>query len=188
MAKAQARERMLEAAIDLMRKSGLTGAGINEIVRASEAPKGSVYHFFPGGKAQLAAEALEIYSGRVAEFIEAALASRRDPEGKVKALFEAFAERVERAKHARSCAIGTVSLDLDDDWQALRSVLAAALDDWIGVVAAHFDLGSAARTRSFASLVVTAIEGAYVRCRAEGTSRPFREAGGWIAEWVAPKR
>jgi AcrR family transcriptional regulator len=34
------RERMLEAAITLMRGSGLTGAGINEIVRESGAPKG----------------------------------------------------------------------------------------------------------------------------------------------------
>ena len=44
------RERMLETAIDLMRGFGLSGAGINDLVRESGAPKGSVYHFFPGGK------------------------------------------------------------------------------------------------------------------------------------------
>jgi AcrR family transcriptional regulator len=185
MAKPETRERMLEATIDLMRKSGLAGAGINEIVRASGSPKGSVYHFFPGGKGQIVAEALETYSARVATFIEAALASKSDPEAKVRALFEAFAQRVERAKFARSCAIGAVSLDLDEDWAALGAVLTAALDEWLEVVSAHFDLGSKARTRSFASMVLTAIEGAYVRCRAEGSSRPLREAGAWIAESVA---
>jgi TetR/AcrR family transcriptional repressor of lmrAB and yxaGH operons len=40
------RERLLEAALELMRESGLSGAGINEIVRESGAPKGSVYYFF----------------------------------------------------------------------------------------------------------------------------------------------
>jgi len=53
------RERMLEAAISLMRRTGLSGAGINEVVRESQAPKGSIYHYFPGGKQQLAAEAIE---------------------------------------------------------------------------------------------------------------------------------
>ncbi len=59
------RSRMVEAAIALMRGSGLSGAGINEIVRESGSPKGSVYHFFPGGKVQLCAEALQVYSRRV---------------------------------------------------------------------------------------------------------------------------
>jgi TetR/AcrR family transcriptional regulator, lmrAB and yxaGH operons repressor len=53
------RQRMIEAAIELMRGSGLSGAGINEIVRESAAPKGSVYHFFPNGKQQVVTEALE---------------------------------------------------------------------------------------------------------------------------------
>lgn len=47
---------MLEAAISLMRGSGLSGAGINEIVRESGAPKGSVYYFFPDGKLALVSE------------------------------------------------------------------------------------------------------------------------------------
>ena len=50
--------RLIEAAIDGMRVSGLSGAGINEIARASGAPKGSIYHLFPGGKTQIACEAL----------------------------------------------------------------------------------------------------------------------------------
>ena len=44
------RERMIDATITLLRRSGLSGAGINEIVRESGAPKGSLYHFFPDGK------------------------------------------------------------------------------------------------------------------------------------------
>ena len=55
---------MIEATIGLMRGSGLSGAGINDIVRASGAPKGSVYHFFPNGKVQIVSEALERYSER----------------------------------------------------------------------------------------------------------------------------
>ncbi len=176
------RERMLEATIDLMRGSGLTGAGINEIVRASGAPKGSVYHFFPAGKLQIAAEALAIYSERVQAFIDGALAGGRSAGDKVRALFEAFARRVEEGDFRRSCAAGTVSLDLDAEVEDLRAVLADAFAAWTAVIARHFDFGDARRTRSFAGLVLTAIEGAYIRARAERSSKPFREAGAWLAE------
>jgi TetR/AcrR family transcriptional repressor of lmrAB and yxaGH operons len=176
------RERMLEAAIALMRRAGLSGAGINEVVRESGAPKGSVYHFFPQGKLALAAEALAIYAQRVRDFIDAALAGRTAPEDKVRALFAAFARRVEDGGYRESCAVGAVSLDLDAGVEGLRPVLADALAEWTETVAAHFDLGDAKRTRAFAGLVMTAIEGAYVRCRAERSRRPFVEAGEWLAE------
>jgi len=176
---------MLDATIELMRGFGLCGAGINDIVRASAAPKGSVYHFFPGGKLQIADEALVLYSRRVAAFIDESLAGRRTPAQRVRALFEAFAQRVEAADCRRSCAVGTVSLDLgDDDAAALRPTLRAALDAWAGVIARHIDLGDARRSRSFAGLLVTAIEGAYVRARSEGSGDAFREAGGWLARLV----
>lgn len=175
------RERMLEATIALMRGSGLSGAGINEIVRESGAPKGSVYHYFPNGKLQIATEALAIYSVRIMGLIDGALASRRRPADKVKALFDMFARRVEEADFRKSCAVGAVSLDLDDDLEELRRVLAATLDEWAALIARHFDLGDARRTRSFAGLILTAVEGAHIRCRAERSSRPFREAGAWLA-------
>lgn len=179
------RERMLEATIDLLRGWGLAGAGINDIVRESGAPKGSVYHHFPGGKLQIANEALVLYSGRVRAFIAEALASRGAPADRVRALFDAFARRVEAADYRRSCAIGTVSLDLGEDIETVRSVLAGALEAWMQEIAAQVDLGSPARTRAFAGLVMTAIEGAYVRCRVERSSQPFREAGRWLATLAA---
>ena len=45
----RARGQMSEAAIVLMTQSGLTGAGINQILVRSDAPKGSLYYYFPGG-------------------------------------------------------------------------------------------------------------------------------------------
>jgi TetR/AcrR family transcriptional repressor of lmrAB and yxaGH operons len=177
---------MIEAAIDLMRGSGLSGAGINEIVRASGAPKGSVYHHFPAGKQQIVAEALSDYSVRVMSFIDAALASRESAVDKLAALFSAFGRRFEAGSFRRSCAFGAVCLDLDEDLDGLRGLIAEAFDDWARLIARHFDLGDARRTRSFAGLVLTAIEGAYVRARAEQSIRPFIEAGSWLGEVVSP--
>lgn len=175
---------MLAVAVDLLRGFGLSGAGINDIVRESAAPKGSVYHFFPGGKLQIAEEALRAYLPQVASFIETAMAGRRSNAARVSALFEAFAQRVEAQAFRRSCAVGTVSLDLCDDLAPLRPVLVEALDTWARTIARHVDLGDARRSRSFADVVVTAIEGAYVRARAEHSPQAFREAGRWLARCV----
>jgi TetR/AcrR family transcriptional repressor of lmrAB and yxaGH operons len=175
---------MLEASIDLMRQSGLSGAGINEIVRASGAPKGSVYHFFPAGKQQIATEALDAYAERVQGFIAEALARGATPEQKLWSLFDAFARRAEDARFERSCAIGAVSLDLTEEVAGLREVLARALASWTEAVAEQFG-GEPQRARSFAGLVITAVEGAYVRARVERSSRAFREAGSWLAPLAA---
>ena len=172
------KERMLEAAISLMRGSGLSGAGINEIVRESGAPKGSVYYFFPDGKLSLASEALTIYAQRVGSFLDAALSSRKRPEDKVRALFAAFAKRVRESGYLKSCPVGTVSLDLIGDACRLQPVLADALGQWVDPIAArHFDFGNARRTRAFASVVLTAVEGAYVRCRAELLAMSLHRSG-----------
>ena len=178
----RSRDRMLETAIDLMRGFGLAGAGINDIVRESGAPKGSVYHFFPGGKAQIAEEALAVYAERVRDFLAAALARGDSPPEKVRALFDAFARRVREGGFRRSCAVGAVSLDLGSaDLDGLQPQVAAIFSTWTDTIAAAFDLGSPARTRAFAGLLLTTIEGAYVRARAERSARPFTEAGDWLA-------
>lgn len=178
------RQRLLETAVTLMRQTGLSGAGINEIVRNSGAPKGSVYHYFPGGKAQIVEEGLATYSKRVVAFINANLSSKRKPGEKVKALFNAFAERIEQGEFRHSCPAGTVCLDLDAQFENLRFAVTSAFDQYMMAIAAHFPFKSRARAKSFAGLVLTTIEGAYIRGRADRSSKPFREAGTWLAELV----
>lgn len=181
------RLRLIDAGIDRMRTSGLSGAGINEVVKASGAPKGSVYHFFPGGKAQLVNEALAVYAERVEAFIGDAMESARTPEGRVRDLFDAFARRLEEAGCQRSCAAGAVSLDLDEDAEAMRPSVEAAFACWREAIARRLVGMDRRRARSLAGLLLTAIEGAYIRGRAERSAQAFIEAGRWLAPLAAPE-
>ena len=63
----------------------------------------------------------------------------------------------------------------------LRVAVADSFAAYATAIARHFPFANAQRTRSFAGLVVTAIEGAYLRCRAEHSGTAFREAGQWLA-------
>jgi TetR/AcrR family transcriptional regulator, lmrAB and yxaGH operons repressor len=180
------RDRMIEAAIDLMRGYGLSGVGINDVVRESGAPRGSLYHYFPEGKVQIACEALEVQGGRIASLLDEALASKKAAPQKVTALFEAFAQRVEASAFQRSCAVGAVTLDLATEDVALREMVAGIFDAWRAVISRHFPMSGPKEAQSFAGLLLTAIEGAHVRARAEKSGAPFREAGHWLSRLVKP--
>ncbi|MGA0608634.1 TetR/AcrR family transcriptional regulator [Caldimonas sp. KR1-144] len=176
------RARMIDAAILLMRHGGLSAAGINEIVKASGAPKGSVYHFFPQGKTQLAREALAEYSQRLLAVFEQGLRGGRTPGGKVRSVFRLFAQRLEDGEFRQSCAAGAVCLDLGPDLETVREVIATAFSAWIELLAGGIGFEDRRRARSFAGLMLTAIEGAGILGRAEHSSRSFIEAGQWLGE------
>jgi TetR/AcrR family transcriptional repressor of lmrAB and yxaGH operons len=176
-----ARNQMLESTIFLMRHSGLSGAGVNQVLTHSDAPKGSMYYYFPAGKVQLTAEALRLYGVRVATSFEATLASKRKPRAKILALFRFIAGRLEQGNFDQSCAVGAVTLDIEPEVEVLRPVVAEAMASWQAIVARHIPMHSAARARSFAGLVVTAIEGGYIRGRAERSTQPLIDAGEWLA-------
>src|SRR5579863_3656041 len=58
-------ERMVRSAAQLIRRKGVSGTGLREIVVEADAPRGSLQHYFPGGKEQLVSDAL-LWMGDVA--------------------------------------------------------------------------------------------------------------------------
>ncbi|WP_279107375.1 TetR/AcrR family transcriptional regulator, partial [Gordonia paraffinivorans] len=66
------RERMIVHAADLIGRDGVAATSIGDVIAASSAPRGSIYHHFPGGKTQLMTEAVR-YAG---DFISERLSRR----------------------------------------------------------------------------------------------------------------
>src|SRR4051812_45431270 len=62
----KSRDRMLVSAVALFRRHGYNGTGFRDVVAHADAPRGSIYHHFPNGKAQLGAEAVR-FAGEFAE-------------------------------------------------------------------------------------------------------------------------
>ncbi len=68
------RTRMIISATELFRENGYSGTGFRDVVAHSGAPRGSIYHHFPGGKTELAEEAVRLAGDVVAARIERAAA------------------------------------------------------------------------------------------------------------------
>src|SRR5689334_23172401 len=70
------RQRLLEGALALLAERGYAAMELRDVAERGDAPRGSIYHHFPGGKSQLAAEAAALEGERVRAQIERSLAER----------------------------------------------------------------------------------------------------------------
>jgi AcrR family transcriptional regulator len=180
------RSRLIAAAEELLRETGMAGSGIKDVVARSGAPIGSVYHFFPGGKTQLVMEALEIHGERSRHVLERFFDGKRSAAEAVRMLFDTAAEGFERAGANRGCAIGAVALDLTEGDTAIRDVCRTTFDGWIQLIAPHLPFATQKTRRTFAHLIISALEGAFIIGKSKRSGDPFRDSGRWIAaalEW-----
>jgi len=93
------RERVVLAAARLLRTRGYTGTSLRDIVKAADAPWGSLQHYFPGGKDQIVVEAMTAGTSQVDAMIDDAFTRGRGAEAAVRAFFVSAAEAVELEVH-----------------------------------------------------------------------------------------
>jgi AcrR family transcriptional regulator len=173
---------MIQAAETLLRESGLSGAGIKQLVARSGTPVGSVYHFFPGGKTQIVTETLRIHSAKVVRLLEHAFRDEAVPlPARLRALFRMAASGFEAAGADKSCAIAAVTLDLRASDRPLRRVCEASFTQWVDEIAPHLPWPDVETRRSFATMVVVSLEGAFILARAGKAGDAFTTAGDWLA-------
>jgi TetR/AcrR family transcriptional repressor of lmrAB and yxaGH operons len=175
------RTKLVLATLDLLRRAGLSGAGINQVIDASQAPKGSVYHYFPGGKQQLVTEALREAERTVGESFSKIFREEARVGEKVRTLFTRTAAALEGTEFAKGCPVAAVTLDLDRESQALREVCQEVFDRWVEAIAHGLDDVPRKERRAVAQLVLAALEGGLVLARARGSKTPLLESGNALA-------
>jgi AcrR family transcriptional regulator len=197
---------MLAAATEALRRGGVAGMSFTEVLGASGAARGAIYHHFPGGKAQLVAEAAGQHGTEVLGHL--ATLAGDSPAEVVRAFLAAVRPVVAASAAGRGCAIAAVALgtgpgsrdgqtsaDMSTDTStdtsatepaALREVAAAAFDSWIGQLTATLTTAGAAPAEAaeLASALIALLEGAHVLCRAAGHLGPFEQAAGAIEALV----
>ncbi len=105
------RDLLVDAAADLLQRKGYAGTGVSEVLSASATTKGSLYFHFPGGKEELAGEALRRRGEAMADFIRHLLESSPDAATAISAFAAALAARLSDSDYERGCALATATLD-----------------------------------------------------------------------------
>src|ERR1700757_942342 len=173
--------KMILATLDLLRGSGLSGAGINNIVAASGAPKGSIYHFFPTGKHALVAAALRQAEQVIGQAFRTIFSRSVPVAQKVRTLFDTTAERMQANDFMKGCPVAAVTLDIDVASEDLRALCGAVFATWRDIIASGLNDVPPSERDNVSQLILAALEGALVLARAQAAPDSLTETGALLA-------
>ena len=177
------RESILTAAAELMRRKGYGALGMKDVVAASGAPIGSLYHHFPGGKTQIAREAL-INAGTAYGLLIPTLVDPHDDLGEaVASVFAQAATDMAETGFANMCPVASVAAEVADTVEELRDTAAAVFTGWLDGGTAYFVSRGISNdeARDLTVALVGALEGAFVLARTLRDTAPLLAAGRVLA-------
>jgi TetR/AcrR family transcriptional repressor of lmrAB and yxaGH operons len=167
------RERMVRSAAVLMREHGIEGMSFAAVLEHSGAPRGSIYHHFPGGKAQLVEEATrwagEFIAQRNARALEVG-----GPAGMLETAQRFWRDVFGETNYRAGCPIAAATLE-GDRVPAARAAAGVAFNRWQEIFAAAMTSRGVSLTRasSVATLVFAGIEGGVILARAQQSIDPL---------------
>jgi len=182
------REQILQTTCDLLEKQGYHGTGLNEIVKESGAPKGSLYYYFPGGKEQITAEAV-LQSGQVtSERIRHGLATSSNASKAIPDFILLIAENVERSAFAAGSPLTAVAMETATTSERIN----LACREAYGMLQTAFrekllQSGfSASKAEELGTFITASIEGGIILSRVSHTADPLRRVAKQLKVLLAP--
>ena len=173
------RDQLLAMVAEVFREHGYEGASIALIGAATGLGKGSLYHFFPGGKEQLGEEVIRTSGLAYIALFDLFIAPAEDLVSGIEAFFAAGIATLEATDYVEGCPIATVALEVASTNEPLRQATADVFTAWIDAGTekfAKFGLGhEAARTLTITA--VNNLEGAFVLCRSLRDTEAMAVAG-----------
>lgn len=187
MSPAGTRERILDATAELLRIRGYPGTGMKQVVAQAGAPLGSVYHFFPGGKEQLATETLQRAGAFYHDLVLAVFDGEDDVVAGTRAIFDGAAEVLRQSGYQDACPIATVALEVASTSEPLRLAADRVFESWLRTLTSRFVDAGIGHTaaRSTAIAVVGLLEGAFVLSRSARTTEAVESSGDAAVALVA---
>jgi TetR/AcrR family transcriptional regulator, lmrAB and yxaGH operons repressor len=166
-----AKSQVLERLLALFRERGYDGASLAELSAVTGLGKSSLYHHFPGGKEDMARQALGHLERGLEQALFAPLRAAGDPPEKLGAMLDAIRAFYEGGR--RACLLERLAASVAS--RRFREPLSKALTTWIESVAELCVEAGLPRplARARAEDLVVRIEGALVVSAALGDTAVF---------------
>jgi AcrR family transcriptional regulator len=170
------RERMIVSTAVLVRERGARATSLDAILAHSGAPRGSVYHHFPGGREELLREATAYAGEYVARKLERA--GGEGPLAALDALFDEYRRNLSATDFRAGCPVLAVAIESAEGAPDLRDCALAAFDRWRRAIASLLERAGieAGRADELAMQAVASFEGAIVLSRAYRDLEPLERA------------
>lgn len=169
------RDQIIETTCALLELQGYHATGLNQIIQESGTPKGSLYYHFPGGKEELAVEAISRVGAVVLGRIRDNLAQIEAPAEAIRTFILTIALNVERSGFRAGGPITTIALETASSNERLREECGRIYQGWQEAFANKLIAGGFAEERAqrIAALIISAIEGGVILCRTSRSRTPL---------------
>jgi TetR/AcrR family transcriptional repressor of lmrAB and yxaGH operons len=169
------REAIIDAAVRLFRQNGYSATGLADIVKASGAPKGSVYHYFAGGKPAIGEAAVREAGRRILATVQELGAGASSAGDLVRRHAELLATWMAQSGFRDGAPMTTVLLENAPQDPRITRAGREAMDAWMAELQARLEADGvvAEQASRLASLTIAALEGALVQVRVEQSARPL---------------
>jgi TetR/AcrR family transcriptional regulator, lmrAB and yxaGH operons repressor len=173
-----AREDMLTTAVELFRARGYEGVGVAELLTKANAPRGSLYFHFPGGKEQIGAEVVARVGAEVARRFRDLGESGVDMKTFIERVFKTTARESKDRDYHASCPMAAIATGFGADNPKLAAAVREAFASWEREIAAAAQARGMndANAALFASAFLAAMEGAFIVSKAQRSSAPHINA------------
>jgi AcrR family transcriptional regulator len=184
---AATRDRIIAATTELFRRRGYNGTTLNDVTKNAEATTGSLYHFFPGGKVELAETAITESGAAYQQLFEMIADAAADPVAATRDFFDGAADVLAECDFIDVCPIGTVAREMASADDGLRRAADRVFTSWIDAVASYFRRAGIGDpdAEELATTIVAALEGAFVLARCRRDAGILRLTGRRMQELVA---
>lgn len=191
MSKSDARQRMLDGAIDLMRRRGLVATSLRDVVSHVDAPRGSIAHYFPEGKKQLFREALLHAGAQIQNSLQKLMQKHGALQG-MRLFIDNWKKTLKESNYEAGCPVLAVAVEDNADSGSKQSL--ELLELAAEIFASSQDIMAEALTRdgigpkkaqSLAMLVMASVEGAIALCRAACSTQPLETVWAELGELLS---
>ena len=171
------RQALVGTTARLLQEQGFAATGLNQIVRESGQPRGSLYFHFPGGKEELAAAAVTAGAAQVEAILQEGLAGAETPEAVLVNTSALFADELQASQFSKGCPVSTVALEATKATPLLQRACADAYEAWLALITETFiRLGLPSdRSPRLARLTLSSIEGALLLAKATQDITPLTD-------------
>jgi TetR/AcrR family transcriptional regulator, lmrAB and yxaGH operons repressor len=173
--RSDSRDRLVHSARTLLRRQGYHGTGLAQIVEHSGAPRGSVYFLFPGGKEEIAVAAVDDWAGELDALLRQTREQSPTARAWITTLAGHFSADLRSSDFTEGLPVTTVTLDSVPASPALTVACRSAYERWLATLTQGLQgyAVPAAEARTLATLLLAALEGAAVLCRAYRCTGPL---------------
>ena len=180
------RDRILTATIELFRRHGFHGTSLKQVSVAARAPIGSLYHFFPDGKDDLAASAVAVAGASYQQLFEAIADAASGAGAAVTDFFEGAAAVLVETGYLDICPIGTIAGETASSNDTVRAATSRVFDSWVDAMATRLVAAGLPPLEAdeLATMIVAALEGSFILARAARSPEPVLATGRLVRRLV----